>query len=369
MHSLQAGVRALSRSLAAICRHVAADLVAEADVQLHRHAAEAGSGPSEPQHETSDLPHDVPGLQSEDDSGLTSSAALPDMAAAGGRAGGGMRSHSQGAGPTCGQPASSSRGLDRQAVRSGAPAATGRHTGTSSREVERQVGRPVPVATAAEQPPPEGPAEQADHHQLAEHAQDAMQQHQEALQASHHHSLDQGRQSWFSFGGLFSGWPTRQAAPQRPAAAVTAARQAGADSRRAVSPGSAAGVSAQAGAGMHLDSRLAATPERPAGEADSTQAEQEDAHSEHGSTAATAAEEPRQQHLQQPQLPSIAELAAALPQRVVDLDLIEVRGSRLQEQMQLARRSCLTALDAANTCCRQFWGRPSLMHRMQLREW
>ena len=94
------------------------------------------------------------------------------------------------------------------------------------------------------------------------------------------------------------------------------------------------------------------------------QVEQDDAHSEHSSKA--AAEEPRQQ---QPQLPSIAELAAALPQRVVDLDLIEVRNIGVQEQMQLARRTCLTALDATDMCCRQFWGRPSLMHRMQLRGW
>eukprot|EP00891_Asterochloris_glomerata_P000541 jgi/Astpho2/541/e_gw1.00012.29.1_t len=50
--------------------------------------------------------------------------------------------------------------------------------------------------------------------------------------------------------------------------------------------------------------------------------EPDDAHSEHGSKAATSAEEPAQQ-LQQPRLPSIAELAAALPPRVVDLDLIE----------------------------------------------
>ena len=327
MHALQAGVRALSRSLAAICRHVAADLVAEADVQLHKHAAEAGSGLSEPQHDTSDLPHDVPGLQSDEhDSDLTSSAALPDMAAAGRSAGAGrgMASHRQAAGPTCGQPASSSRGLDMQTARSGPPAASGHHAGTSSRGLERQVGRLASAAAAAEQPPPGGPAEQADHHHLAEHAQDAIQQHQEALQASHHHSLDQGRQSWFSFGGLFSGWPSRQAPSQRLAAPVAPARQAGADSRHAASPGSAAGMAAQAGAGPHLDSRQAAT-ERPAGEeAGSTQAEQDDAHSEHGSTAAAPAEEARQQ-LQQPQLPSIAELAAALPQRMVDLDLIEVR--------------------------------------------
>ena len=326
MHALQAGVRALSRSLAAICRHVAADLVAEADVQLHKHAADAGSGLSEPQHDTSDLPHDVPGLQSEHDSDLTSSAALPDMTAAGRSAGAGcMPSHRQAAGPTCRQPASSSREIDRHTARSGPPAASGHHAGTSSRGLERQVGRLAPAAAAAEQPPPGGPAEQADHHHLAEHAQDAIQQHQEALQASHHHSLDQGRQSWFSFGGLFSGWPSRQAPSQRLAAAVAPARQADADSRHAASPGSAAGMAAPAGAGLHLDSRQAATPETPAGEkADSTQAERDDAHSEHGSAAANPAEEPRQQ-LQQPQLPSIAELAAALPQRVVDLDLIEVR--------------------------------------------
>ena len=327
MHALQAGVRALSRSLAAICRHVAADLVAEADVQLHKHAAEAGSGLSEPQHDTSDLPHDVPGLQSDEhDSDLTSSAAQPEMAAAGRSAGAGcMPSHRQAAGPTCGQPASSSRTLDRQTARSGAPAASGHHAGTSSRGLERQVGRLASAAAAAEQPPPGGPAEQADHHHLAEHAQDAIQQHQEALQASHHHSLDQGRQSWFSFGGLFSGWPSRQAPSQRQAAAVAPARQAGADSRHAASPGSAAGMAAPAGAGLHLDSRHAATPETPAGEeSDGTQAEQDGAHSEHGSMPATPAEEARQQ-LQQPQLPSIAELAAALPQRVVDLDLIEVR--------------------------------------------
>lgn len=323
MHALQAGVRALSRSLAAICRHVAADLVAEADVQLHKHAAEAKSGLSEPQHDTSDLPHEVPGLQSEHDSDLMSSAALPDTAAAGRRAGAveGMPSHSQGAGPTSGQPASSSRGLDKHAVRSGPPAATGHYAGSSSRGLERQAGRLGPVA-AAEQPPPEGPAEQADHHHLADHAQDAIQQHQEALQASHHHSLDQGRQSWFSFGGLFSGWPSRQATSQRLAAADTPARQAGANGRHAASPESTAGMSAQAGAGLHLDSRQPATPERPAGEADSIQGEPDDAHSEHGSKAATSAEEPAQQ-LQQPRLPSIAELAAALPPRVVDLDLIE----------------------------------------------
>ena len=41
----------------------------------------------------------------------------------------------------------------------------------------------------------------------------------------------------------------------------------------------------------------------------------------------------------------------------------------VQVQMMLARRSCLTALNVTDTCCRQFWGRPSLMHRMQLREW
>ena len=334
MHALQAGVRALSRNLAAICRHVAAHLVAEADVQLHRHAAEAGSGVSEPQHDTPDLPHDVPGLQSEPDSNLTSSAALPDMAAAGGSAcaGRGMQSHSQGAGPTCGQPASSIRGGDEQAARSGPPAATGHHAGTSSQGVERQVGRLAPAAAAAEHPPPEGTAEQADHHHLAEHAQDAIQQHQEALQASHHHSPDQGRQSWFPFGGLFSGWPSRQAASQRLAAAATPARQAGADSRHAPSPESAAGMAAQAGAGLHLDSRQPATPEKPAGDSNSIQAEQDDAHSEHSSKGATSAEEPRPQ-LQQTQLPSIAELAAGLPQRVVDLDLIEVRTSRVQEQM------------------------------------